>query len=338
VTSIYYKHLGAAFIIVTLIPISYFGWLKKSHSTANTDSVIETTYEYVQVNNPIQPIPTIASIDRDWYLLGKALFNSTLLSNDNTIACSSCHLVDYGGDDGFAVSTGVNGLQGHRNSPTVLNSAFNIRQFWDGRSASLTEQIAGPIHAKNEMASNWNEIVIKLKNDNYFSSMFNKISDDGITSDSISLALTIYEQALITPNAPIDRYLLGDKEALTAQQQRGFEKFQSIGCITCHQGVNIGGNLMQKLGRIADVPTQLLEDTGRFAHTNNENDKHIFKVPSLRNVAQTSPYFHNGSIETLPDAVKIMAKAQLGLELSEQDTQDIVALLKSFSSRPIEVL
>lgn len=337
-TSIYYRNLGTAFLIVTLIPIIYFSWLSKSHSRANTDDVVGTTYHYVQVNSPIQPIPSIASIDRNWYLLGKALFNSTLLSSDNTIACSSCHLVDYGGDDGFAVSTGVKGLQGDRNSPTVLNSTFNIRQFWDGRSASLAEQVAGPIHADNEMASTWNEVIHKLSNDNYFSKTFNNISKQGITAETITLALTIYEQSLITPNAPIDLFLLGNESALSAQQKRGFEKFQSFGCITCHQGVNIGGNIMQKLGRIGEVPDQLLQDKGKFNYTNKETDKHIFKVPSLRNVAQTSPYFHNGSIEKLPDAVKIMAKAQLGVELSELDTQDIVALLQSFSSRPVEVL
>lgn len=298
---------------------------------------VETQYEYQYVDGPIQPLPKIKSIDHDWRLLGQALFHSTLLSKDNTVSCSSCHMITLGGDDGFALSTGVNNQLGERNSPTVLNSVFNFRQFWDGREQNLALQIDGPIHNPVEMATSWPEVVDKLNADQYFSSAFTAISKQGVTKDNIVKALVTYEESLITPNAPIDRYLLGEKQALTEQQVRGLDKFISFGCSTCHQGKNIGGNFYQKLGRLDDIPEKLKQDLGRFEFSNDPVDKFIFKVPSLRNIADTAPYFHNGSVATLPEAVSIMAKTQLGMDITEQDKQDIVALLQAFSA-PVQEL
>jgi cytochrome c peroxidase len=175
--------------------------------------------------------------------LGKALFNSPLLSKDNTISCASCHMIDFGGDDGFPVSTGINNSQGNRNSPTVLNTTFNFRQFWDGRARTLAEQTVGPIHNPVEMGSSWDEIIPKVSQDSYFNKAFKTLSADGVTPNNIIKAITTYEESLITPNSPIDNYLLGDKEALTAQQVRGLALFKNYGCSTCHQGRNIGGNI-----------------------------------------------------------------------------------------------
>ncbi|WP_440876320.1 cytochrome-c peroxidase [Thalassotalea sp. PLHSN55] len=303
----------------------------------DVSSLSKTQFVFKHVDGPIQPIPTDIVINKNWGVLGKALFHSTLLSKDNTVSCASCHMVDFGGDDGFSLSTGVNNAIGTRNSPTVLNAVFNIKQFWDGRSSSLAEQAVGPIHNPIEMASSWPEIIKKLSQDSYFNQAFSRLSNQGVTVDNILRAIVTYEESLITPNSAIDRYLLGDKSALTEQQQRGYQKFLNLGCSTCHQGRNIGGNIMQKLGRISDIPEQLKLDLGRYNITNNEQDKHIFKVPSLRNVAQTSPYFHNGSIDSLGEAVNIMAKVQLGITLKQQDTDDIVALLQSFSAAPMEI-
>ena len=246
-------------------------------------------------------------------------------------------MIDFGGDDGFPVSTGINNGQGERNSPTVLNATFNFRQFWDGRASSLAEQAIGPIHNPVEMGSTWNEIIVKLSEDDYFTETFNRLSEDGVTAENIIKAITIYEESLITPNSPIDDYLLGDKNALTEQQIRGLSLFNNYGCSTCHQGVNIGGNIYQKLGRINDIPQILTLDKGRFEVTNERIDEYIFKVPTLRNIAETAPYFHNGSIDNLPDAVRIMAKSQLGRELSKEEVADIVALLHSFSAKVLEV-
>ncbi|MEP0355721.1 MAG: cytochrome c peroxidase [Paraglaciecola sp.] len=294
----------------------------------------ETEYHFEQVDGPIQPIPRSMVSNVKWVQLGKALFNSTLLSSDNSISCASCHLLDYGGDDGLPLSLGVGSLLGERNSPSVFNSVFNFRQFWDGRSHNLAEQIAEPIHNPNEMATNWQDVISKLKQDPEFNQAFSTISSEGITQQAIVKAIRLFEESLITPNAPIDLYLLGNKSALTLQQQRGYAKFSNFGCSTCHQGINIGGNLYQKLGRIDRMPAKLLDDLGRYELTKNIEDKYVFKVPSLRNVADTAPYFHNGSVATLEEAVIIMAQGQLGLSLSQEDVNDLVAALKSFSGRP----
>jgi len=336
-TLTYYRYLFCAFIIFSIAPLGYYLYNKQLAENTDTQSSILTEYNFVDVDHPIQPLPQQITIDKNWLALGKALFNSPLLSKDNSISCSSCHLVDFGGDDGFAVSTGVGGAQGSRNSPTVLNAVFNIRQFWDGRSSSLADQVSGPIHNPVEMASTWPEITNKLQNDSYFTTSFEQLSASGITQDNIIKAITIYEQSLITPNAPIDKFLLGDENALTAQQKRGYKKFVSYGCITCHQGRNIGGNILQKLGRINAIPETLKHDRGKFELTKKDIDLYVFKVPSLRNIALTAPYFHNGSVNNLEQAVQIMAKVQLGIELSTQDTNDIVALLESFSAPALEL-
>ena len=290
-----------------------------------------TEYEYVSIAGPIQPIPKLKSIDPLWRNLGRALFNSPLLSTDNTVACASCHVVSQGGDDGFPVSAGINGSIGSRNSPTVLNSAFNFRQFWDGRSADLAEQVLGPIHNPIEMGSNFSQIILKLKQSPEFVQAFRQVSPAGITQEAIIKALVTFEESLITPNAPIDRFLMGDKFALSAQQKIGYRKFVDFGCVSCHQGRNIGGNLYQRLGRIAGVPEKLLKDKGRFKITKNPNDQYVFKVPSLRNINRTAPYFHNGSVATLSEAVTIMAKGQLGIDLTKSDIEDLLALFEAFN-------
>lgn len=327
--SSYIKNITLAFCCCAALPLSYHVWLLPEQAKR---ADVETEYEYQYVDGPIQPLPRISSIDHDWRLLGQALFHSTLLSKDNTVACSSCHLISAGGDDGFALSTGVDDKKGTRNSPTVLNSVFNFRQFWDGREPNLALQVENPIHNPVEMATNWQEVIDKLSRDPYFSNAFANLSADGVTEQNITKAIVIYEQSLVTPDSPIDQFLMGNKQALTAQQQRGLDKFISYGCATCHQGKNIGGNFYQKLGRLNIIPEKLRQDLGKYEFTREEADKYVFKVPSLRNIADTAPYFHNGSVTSLTEAVDIMARTQLGMELSEQDNQDIVALLHSFSA------
>ena len=330
----YYISLVCAFLICAVLLIAFYYF---SSEKSEEKKHIKTVYSFENVQGPIQPIPRKLIIDKNWLVLGKALFHSPLLSKDNTISCASCHMIDFGGDDGFPVSTGINNAQGVRNSPTVLNSTFNFRQFWDGRASSLAEQAVGPIHNPVEMGSSWDEITAKLSDDIYFSETFIKLSVDGVTAENIIKAITIYEESLITPSSPIDNYILGDKEALTAQQIRGLSLFINYGCSTCHQGRNIGGNIYQKLGRINNIPQVLTLDKGRFEVTNEQADEYIFKVPTLRNIAETAPYFHNGAIDNLPDAVRIMAKTQLGRELTNDEVADIVALLHSFSAKILEV-
>ncbi|MDO6775654.1 cytochrome-c peroxidase [Shewanella sp. 3_MG-2023] len=330
----YYILIISGILICSVVPATvYMATIGKKAEKSHT----KTHYYFEKVDSPIQPIPRRLEIDKQWLILGKALFHSPLLSKNNTISCSSCHLLDFGGDDSFPVSIGVNNGQGVRNSPTVLNSVFNFRQFWDGRAASLREQIEGPIHNPVEMGSTWPEIIKKLKQDSYFSETFQDLSYEGITSENIIKAITTFEESLITPNAPIDRYLLGDKTALTDQQKRGLNYFINYGCSTCHQGRNIGGNIFQKLGRINTIPKKLTLDLGKFEVTGLDKDKYVFKVPSLRNITVTGPYFHNGAVESLTEAVRIMASSQLGRQLTDSELDDIVALLHAFTSQVIEV-
>lgn len=309
----------------------YFVW-QKPHMAESTQ-ILTTTYDVKVVPGAIQPIPTLKAIDEQWVKLGRALFHSPLLSKDNTISCASCHNINQGGDDGFPVSTGIDGQLGSRNSPTVLNAVFSFRQFWDGRSPDLADQAQGPIHNPIEMGSTFNEVINKLSKAPEFVATFERLNPEGITSQAIIKALVTFEESLITPNAAIDRYLLGDSDALTQQQKLGLEKFTSFGCVSCHQGVNIGGNLYQRLGRISEVPKKLLDDEGRFVLTQHKNDQFVFKVPSLRNITLTAPYFHNGSVSGLEEAVTIMAKGQLGLDLSKQDIEDLLALFEAFSGQ-----
>lgn len=330
----YYQILVLCFVVSSLCPLAIFILFKDASASQQH---VSTEYHFQTVDGPIQPIPTQITIDKNWVLLGKALFHSPLLSKDNSISCASCHMVNFGGDDGFPLSTGVDNALGGRNSPTVLNATFNFRQFWDGRASDLSEQAVGPIHNPVEMASNWQAIISKLAQDDYFKQTFERLSNDGVTPDNVIKAITIYEQSLITPNSAIDRYLLGQNDALTSQQKRGLKLFVDYGCSTCHQGRNIGGNIYQKLGRIDDIPTELAGDLGLFTVTQKIDDKYVFKVPSLRNIAETALYFHNGTVSELEDAVRIMAQVQLGTELADNEVNDIVALLRSFSAEPLKL-
>lgn len=325
--------LVLSFVLITLA--IYFFYTQNTLQEPAQRS--ETVYKYEKVSAPIQPIPTIKSINNDWVALGKKLFQSTLLSKDNTISCASCHMIDQGGVDNLPVSLGIDGNIGTRNSPSVLNAVFNFRQFWDGRSHNLAEQISGPVHNPVEMGSSWAQIVKKLKADKQLSSIFYALSPTGITRANIIKAITIFEESLVTPNAPIDRYVKGDTNALTAQQKKGYEKFTNFGCISCHQGINIGGNLYQKIGRIDSIPSHLAKDLGRYEFTLNENDKNVFKVPSLRNVALTAPYFHDGSVPDLDTAILIMGRGQLGMTLTQEDIQDIKSLLQAFTGELVSL-
>ena len=316
-------------LAVQLLSLPESGNWTSSHSTSK--KFTSTEYHFQNVDFPIQPLPRIVASDTRWVQLGKALFNSPLLSADNSVSCASCHDIYHGGDDGFSVSTGIHQQLGDRNSPTVINSVFNFRQFWDGRSRDLKDQAVGPIHNPIEMGSNWPEVIKKLRAEPSFNDSFFALSDEGVTVDNILKAIVSFEESLISENSAIDAYLMGDRSALTAQQKRGLEKFVDYGCVTCHQGRNIGGNLYQKIGRLDQVPETLLNDPGRYSLTQSPQDMFVFKVPSLRNVANTAPYFHNGTVDDLSDAIRIMAKGQLGLELEEEDVADIEALLHSFT-------
>jgi cytochrome c peroxidase len=234
----------------------------------------------------------------------------------------------------MARSVGVNGALGDVNSPTVFNSSLNFKQFWDGRATTLEEQAAGPIHNPKEMATSWKEIIAKLSKDTHYKSQFKDLYGT-LSETAVANALAEFEKSLITPNSRFDKFLLGDADALTQEEKDGYLLFKSYGCASCHQGVNAGGNLFEKFGVMgnyfADRGNITKADLGRFNVTQKESDKYQFKIPSLRNVSLTPPYFHDGHAKTLSDAVKVMAKYQLGKKISDEDTRRIVQFLDTLT-------
>lgn len=287
------------------------------------------------IDEPIQPIPLTAKEDPKKAELGRKLFIEPKLSRDNTISCSSCHLLDKAGVDNRRKSIGVDGKIGDVNAPTVFNSAFNFKQFWDGRSDSLEDQINGPTHNHLEMDSNWNEIITKLKADPQYTSAFAVIYADGVTDSNIRDAIAAFERTLITPNSRFDRFLLGDPSVLTPLEKQGYVLFKERGCIVCHQGTNAGSNMFQSFGKFGnyfeDRGDIVKADYGRMNVTGKTADRYKFKVPTLRNIESTAPYFHDGSVTTLENAVEIMAKYQLGVHLDPEEIKAIVAFLKTLT-------
>jgi len=298
--------------------------------TQSSSSVINTRV----LNSPIQPIPEAPDINQNKIILGEMLFNERRLSLDDTISCASCHNLQKGGVDNLSISVGIHGKTGSINAPTVFNSGLNIAQFWDGRVESLVDQVDGPIHNQNEMGSNWQQIIAKLNSDKKYRSHFQDVYSTGITSTNIKDAISAFEETLLTTNSPFDRYLLGDQNAISEKARTGYEKFKEYGCVACHQGSNVGGNIYQPLGIMGDYfgdrGTEITkEDLGRFNVTGLEEDKHVFRVPSLRLAALTAPYFHDGSASTLEDAVRVMIKYQLGRPVPQQDEEMIIEFLHS---------
>ncbi len=276
---------------------------------------------------PITVISEKSDVNDEKVKLGKELFFDTVLSRDNTVSCSSCHDLKNGGDDGLKFSFGINAQEGDINAPTVYNAVYNFRQFWNGSAKDLAEQAAGPIENPIEMGNTFENLITTLNKTDY-KNKFKKIYHDGITKENITDAIAEFEKILITPNSPFDNYLSGDKNALNEDEIDGYKIFKSKGCISCHHGVNIGGNLYNKFGVIKDAQSKRL---GRFEVTRNEADKYYFKVPSLRNVAKTAPYMHDGRFDNLEDAVKFMANYQLGRTISEEEVYKIVKFLNSLT-------
>lgn len=281
-------------------------------------------------NEPIEPIPLKVQLDPAQVALGELLFHEPRLSGDDTVSCASCHSLQTAGVDLERFSKGIGGQKGGRNAPTVFNVGLNYRQLWDARSASLEDQIEKVVHNKKVMGSSWRQIISKLKADERYEKLFAQAYPDGVTADNIKHALASFERSLITPNSRFDRYLRGDDKALSPEERRGYELFKATGCISCHQGVNVGGNMLQKLG-VMRLPTAEGQDvdTGRFKVTGDEADKFVFRVPSLRLAARTPPYFHDGSVATLKEAVDVMIHLQVRQAISDSDKNAIVQFIES---------
>lgn len=306
---------------------------KFTHSLGSPHDYIIESDQPELLKEPIRPLPTTLELNQQKVALGAKLFHDTRLSGDNSISCASCHNLSNGGDDDSIVATGVGGVKGPINSPTVLNSGFNFLQFWNGRAASLKEQAGGPVHNPIEMASSWEEVIGKIGDDVEYVNAFQEIYGEQMSGNHITDSIAEFERSLLT-YSPFDEYLRGDKSAVSQQAQHGYGLFKKYGCVSCHQGVGVGGNLFQRFGALVSYyqDKEVKDvDYGRAELTKNSEDMHVFKVPSLRNVARTAPYFHNGSADKLEDAIQTMAQLQLGRTIPAQDIASIKAFLESLS-------
>jgi cytochrome c peroxidase len=320
-------------ILILLVGMAIMlGWQYRSRQYSPVEV---TTLAADMSNEPITPLPLAAEADNRKVALGEQLFNDPRLSHDNTVSCASCHSLNLGGTDGLVHSLGIGGQTGPINAPTVFNSGLNFVQFWDGRVSTLEEQIDAPTHDPMEMGSTWAEILDKLGSTPDYVSHFNAIYPDGLQRANVRDAIATFERSLITPNSRFDRYLRGERDVLTGQELEGYRLFKDYGCSSCHQGANVGGNLFQKFGVMGDYFANrgkiTKADFGRFNVTKNEADRHVFRVPSLRNIAQTAPYFHDGSVARLEDAVTVMSIYQLGRPLKPSENEAIVKFLRTLS-------
>lgn len=287
-------------------------------------------------NEPLQPLMESIPADSAKVALGFALYNDTRLSADNTISCASCHGLETGGVDRKQYSEGINGQLGGVNAPTVYNAALNFAQFWDGRAADLKEQAAGPPLNPVEMGhKSFDDICAVLAEDKEFTKAFTAVYPDGFSQSNITEAIAEFEKTLLTPSR-FDKYLRGDKSALSAEEIEGYDLFKSHKCATCHVGMNIGGQSYDYMGIKNSYfdyrGTGLTDgDNGRYSVTKKETDLHKFKTPTLRNVMITYPYMHDGSVKTVEDAVRIMHEFQIGTAISDADMTKIVAFLHSLT-------
>ena len=294
-----------------------------------------------RLNEPIRPLPESVDVNPEKAALGRMLFHDTRLSKDGTISCASCHDLASGGDDGRRVSTGVEGAEGMINSPTVFNASLNFKQFWDGRAKDVVEQIDGPLQSPIEMGSLWPETVAKLYEDDEYPQRFQALYPDGINRPNIKDAIGEFVRSLVTPNSRFDQWLKGDDSALDEREKHGYALFKSYGCVSCHQGANVGGNMFQVFGVLNEYFKRrgnITEaDLGRYNVTGNIADRHSFKVPSLRMAAHTAPYLHDGTAETLRDAVDAMFEFQLGREAPDDDKDAIVAFIRTLAGESEEL-
>ncbi len=299
-------------------------------------SLIRGDVTHSTANAVFRVIPDVAAdaLDEEKLQLGFDLFHEARLSRDGSVACSSCHITLMGGVDRRPVSVGSGGVEGTLNAPTIFNAALNFRQFWDGRVLTLAEQALGPIQNPAEFDHDLDGAVAVLRSIPDYVDAFARFYPDGVTATNLGDAIAYYETMNFTGlDSPFLRQFQSDLEPLSAQAQRGQQRFVEVGCASCHNGINLGGNSFQFLGVVEPWynANQLASttDDGLFARTGREQDRHVFKVPTLHNVANTGPWLHDGSITSLQQAVDRMARHQSGRYLDDNDIDDIVAFLRT---------
>jgi len=329
------------FAVICVLAVTAVGALLYPRLAASPEPVPEPVAvpaaALARPGEPLLPLPEQMPLNGARVALGRALFHDTRLSRDNSLSCAGCHDLQRGGVDRLPRSRGVGGAEGQVNAPTVLNVAFNFRQFWDGRAATLEDQVNGPLQNPVEMASTWPETLARLSADGALKARFAEVFPEGLTPETVRLAIAEFERSLVTPSR-FDRWLRGDDQAISEEEKSGYRLFKRHGCSSCHQGVNVGGNLFQRFGVMdnyfANKKQVTQADQGRFNVTGREEDRYVFKVPTLRNVARTAPYFHDASARTLEEAVSIMGRYQLGVDLPKGDVALVVAFLESLNGNP----
>lgn len=293
--------------------------------------VVSANVAFAASDEPIQPIQPFKAANPAMVELGKKLYFDPRLSKSGFISCNSCHNLSMGGTDNLKTSIGDHWQQGPINAPTVLNSSLNLAQFWDGRALTLQDQAGGPIANPGEMASTHTLALSVLQSIPAYVAEYKKVfGSDKITVDGVTKAIAAFEETLVTPNSRFDKWLKGDKKALTAQEMAGYELFKDSGCTACHNGAAAGGNTYQKMGVVEPYKSTSPAE-GRVAVTKDEADRFYFKVPTLRNVELTYPYFHDGEAATLGQAVDTMGRIQLGKSFTKEENDKIVAFLKSLT-------
>lgn len=307
-------------------------WVASMRARIHNDGLVGE-----RANEPVRPVDKMLEYDQAKAELGFALFHDTRLSVDNTVSCATCHQLENAGVDNLQYSYGVDDQMGGVNAPTVYNAVYNFVQFWDGRAQTLADQAAGPPLNPVEMASeSFDQIIAKLNADRKFVKAFTSVYPDGLTAANLTDAIEHFERTLVTPDSAFDKWLRGDDSALTAEELEGYELFKKYDCATCHAGPNLGGLTYELMGLrrhyFAERGLELThEDNGRFKETGQERDRHRFKVPGLRNVEHTWPYYHDGTRETLEEAVRDMGLYQSGVELSDAQIASIVSFLKTLT-------
>jgi cytochrome c peroxidase len=320
--------VGGLGVVVSLIGLWAGGW--------QGQRVVEpqaTTAEagLAGSQEPIVPLPLHVPEDPARVALGERLFHDVRLSGRNTMACATCHRLEQGGDDGLPRAVTATGTLHARNTPTIFNVAFNAAYNWDGGMRTLEAHAERVLLSPALMHTTWPELLARLRTIPDYREAFTTLYPGRLTSVHVLDALATYERSLVTPNSRFDHYLRNHPEALSPIERRGYDIFKAYGCVACHQGINVGGSMFQKFGIFREPPAPhdptRPVDLGRFLFTQVARDREVFRVPSLRNVAVTAPYFHDGRAPTLEAAVAIMARVQLGRTLSQEDTHAIVQFL-----------
>lgn len=306
-------------------------WLRQFPVSPPPPDIAGSTPATAYDAEPIQAIPAPPRLDPLKVELGERLFRDPRISRDGSIACASCHVLDLAFTDRQAQSRRIGGELTEFNTPTLFNVTLNFRLFWNGRAKQLEEQIAHP----RDTGTEWDAALRKLKTDAELAPRFARAYPQGMTEATLQDAIVTFERSLITPNARFDRYLRGDKNAISREEEAGYHLFKSYGCASCHQGANAGGNMFQKLGIMRDYFQERgagnEADLGRYNVTKQASDRHVFRVPGLRNIALTAPYLHDGSAKNLREAIGIMGRYQLGRDIPSQDVDRLIAFLHTLS-------